>query len=237
LVEDCVAGVSGTLPEFFNRPMANEDSYDSEVTIHPFMNVDAKSRNKNFLRRYLLACNCSIGMGGGSSGRAMAPPFGGAFKKDQHTGIGSHVSVSGAGCGLEDPGNYVDIDPDVKDAWGIPAVRIHMKWGANAEAYVKDVAQRGAEWIEAAGGVVTGWETSPSIPGAQIHEQGLCRMGDDPKNFVTNRWGQTHDVRNLFIADGSLHCTSGVTNPTLTILSLTMRNMTHLVEERRKGNI
>ncbi len=237
LVEDCVAGVSGTLPEFFNRPMANEDSYDSEVTVHPFMNVDEKSRNKNFLRRYLLTCNCSIGMGGGSSGRAMAPPFGEAFKKDQHTGIGSHVSVTGAGCGLEDPNNYVNIDPDVKDAWGIPAVRIHMKWGANAEAYVKDVAQRGAEWIEAAGGVVTGWETSPSIPGAQIHEQGLCRMGDDPRNFVTNRWGQTHDVRNLFIADGSLHCTSGVTNPTLTILSMTMRNMTHMVEERRKGNV
>jgi hypothetical protein len=68
----------------------------------------------------------------------------------------------------------VDIDPEVKDAWGIPAVRIHLKHGPNQEAYVKDVAVRGAEWIEAAGGKVTNWETSPSIPGAQIHEQGVC---------------------------------------------------------------
>jgi choline dehydrogenase-like flavoprotein len=62
-------------------------------------------------------------------------------------------------------------------------------------------------------------------------------MGDDPKRFVTNRWGQTHDVPNLILADGSLHCTSGVTNPTLTILTLAMRNGTHLAEEVRKRNV
>lgn len=62
-------------------------------------------------------------------------------------------------------------------------------------------------------------------------------MGDDPRKFVTNRWGQCHDVPNLMLADGSLHCTSGITNPTLTILTLSMRNSTHLWEEVRKGNV
>ena len=62
-------------------------------------------------------------------------------------------------------------------------------------------------------------------------------MGGDPKKSVTNRWGQCHDVPNLILADGSIHCTSGITNPTLTILSLTMRNMSHLTEEVQKGGV
>ena len=56
-------------------------------------------------------------------------------------------------------------------------------------------------------------------------------MGNDPKKFVTNRWGQTHDVRNLILADGSIHGTNGITNPTLTILSMIMRNTDHLAVE------
>src|SRR5207248_1104348 len=100
----------------------------------------------------------------------------------------------------------------------------------NHEAMIRDLAQRGSELIEAAGGRVITRSASPSIPGSQIHEQGTCRMGDDPAKFVTNRWGQCHDVPNLICADGSIHCTSGITNPTLTILSLTMRNMSHLAD-------
>jgi choline dehydrogenase-like flavoprotein len=159
------------------------------------------------------------------------------MKQDAKDTAGSNVGVAGAGCGLENPNHYVDIDSQVKDAWGIPAVRIHLKQELNQEGMMRDMVRRGIELIEAAGGKVTSYAASTSIPGAQIHEQGTCRMGDDPKRFVTNRWGQTHDVPNLIIADGSLHCTSGVTNPTLTILTLAMRNGTHLAEEVRKGNV
>jgi choline dehydrogenase-like flavoprotein len=233
LVEDMAASVSGQLPHLEGRPVANEDGHQGTMLIHPFVNVDEKSRSKDFLRRYVLRFNGYFGMGGGPRGDL---PFGPGVKNSARRIYGSGLSVTGAGGGLENPNNYVDVDPNVKDAWGIPAARIHLKHGPNQEAMVRDMMRRGVELIEAAGGTVNSYSSAPSVPGANIHEQGTCRMGDDPKQFVTNRWGQTHDVRNLILADGSIHCTSGITNPTLTILTMTMRNMDHLAEEVRKGS-
>lgn len=231
LVEDAVANVNGYLPQLEGREVVNEDSNSAWVRVHPFINMDEKTRSKTILRRYLMRFGGGFGFGANGNG------FGGELKHDARRQYGSEVGVTGAGCGLEDPGNYADIDPEVKDAWGIPAVRIRLRHGKNQQEMVKDMVRRGVELIEAAGGKVTAWSTSTSIPGAQIHEQGTCRMGNDPKNFVTNRWGQTYDVPNLLIADGSLHCTSGITDPTVTILALTMRNATHFSEEVRKGNV
>ena len=169
--------------------------------------------------------------------RGDLPPFGAERKAATRREYGSELTVMGAGCGLEDPNNFVDIDPQVEDAWGIPAVRIHLKFGPNQEAMIRHMVERATEMIESAGGKVLTRPASPSVPGSQIHEQGTCRMGDDRKKSVTNPWGQCHDVPNLVLADGSIHCTSGITNPTLTILSLTMRNMSHLAEEVRKGSV
>ncbi|HWB86449.1 MAG TPA: GMC oxidoreductase [Bryobacteraceae bacterium] len=156
--------------------------------------------------------------------------FGADYKRDVRHWYGVGVGVSASGEGLRSPSNFVDIDPDVKDIWGIPAARIQMTFGDNEKTMVKDMTKRGIELIEAAGGTVTGWQVTPSIPGGQIHEQGTCRMGNDPEKFVTNRWGQCHDVPNLVLADGSLHVTCATENPTLTILTISMRNADHLAD-------
>jgi choline dehydrogenase-like flavoprotein len=198
--------------------------------------MDEKTRSKEFVRRYIMMIGGGFAMGAGLRG-SDGPPFGESMKEDIRRWWGTAVSVSAAGGGLEDPNNFVDIDPEVKDAWGIPAARIHLRFGPNQEAMVRDAVRRGSEIIEAAGGKITARSASVAIPGGQIHEQGTCRMGDDPKKFVTNRWGQCHDVPNLLCADGSIHCTSGITNPTLTILALSMRNATHLSEEVKKRNV
>lgn len=234
LLEDISCSVQGHLPKLAGRPVVNEDSYQQTVLVHPFANLDEKTRSKDYLRRYIIRFNGGFTMGGAPGAH---PNYGPAVKLSAREAYGTHVNATGAGCGLEHPDNFVDIDPAVKDAWGIPAVRIHLKHGPNQEAMVKDMVRRGMEVIEAAGGEVTSYTPDPSIPGADIHEQGTCRMGDDPKKFVTNRWGQCHDVPNLVLADGSIHCTSGITNPTLTILAMSMRNGTYFSEEVRKGNV
>jgi choline dehydrogenase-like flavoprotein len=232
LVEDAVASVTGVLTQLEGREVVNEDSHSPWVRVHPFINMNEKTRSKTVLRRYMLRCSGGFGITG-SSGNGFGPEV----KVNAHKSYGAGVGVTAAGCGLEDPGNYVDIDPEVKDAWGIPAARIRLRHGQNQEAMVKDMVQRGIEIIEAAGGKVTSYSTSTSIPGAQIHEQGTCRMGNDPGKFVTDRRGKTHDVPNLVLADGSIHCTSGITDPTITILALTMRNADHFAANVKKGNI
>ena len=234
LVEDTACSVSGELPQLQGREVVNEDGYQCDMMIHPCVNIDEKTRSKDFMRRYIMHMNGGFGMGGGPDGRVM---FGSEIKESARHSAGSGVSVTGAGCGLEDPNNFVEVDDNVKDAWGIPAAKIHLKNGPNQEGMVRDMVRRGIDLIEAAGGKVHSYATAPAVAGANIHEQGTCRMGDDPKKFVTNRWGQTHDVPNLVLADGSIHCTSGITNPTLTILTMTMRNATHLAEEVRKHNV
>ena len=77
---------------------------------------------------------------------------------------------------------------------------------------------------------------NPEIPGWSLHETGTCRMGNDPKNFVTNRFGQTHDVANLYVCDASVffNCTDKTT--TLSILAFSLRTSEYLIENFRRGS-
>jgi choline dehydrogenase-like flavoprotein len=77
----------------------------------------------------------------------------------------------------------------------------------------------------------------PNPPGYSIHEIGTCRMGDDPKKSVLNKWNQSHDHKNLFVVDGASFTSGGWQNPTMTILSLSMRASEYLAGEMNKGNI
>ena len=235
LVENVTASVSGYLLNMRNRSVTNEDGWSTGMLIAPFINIDKKTRSKKFLRRYATSLDGGFGMG--SSSARGGEFFGPGYKDNARSWYGTGVSVGGSGEGLQSAHNYVDIDPRVTDAWGIPAARIQMTFGENEQAMVKDMVERGIDILEAAGGVVTGWQVSASIPGGQIHEQGTCRMGNDPKRFVTNRWGQCHDVPNLLLGDGSLHVSCSTENPTLTILALSMRNAEHLAESVRKHEV
>ncbi|MGH9326556.1 MAG: GMC oxidoreductase [Terriglobia bacterium] len=226
LVENIVGSAHGYFPDFQNREVVNNDGWGGGYQIAPFVNVDEKSRSTKFLRRYRLSIRSGFGMGaGGGRGGYL---FGEAYKRDVRRWYGSGISVSGQGEGIRNPNNYIDLDPEVKDAWGMPAARVQLTWGENEQKMIEDMTAWGARLIEAAGGVVKGWSASPSIPGQSIHEQGTCRMGNDPKKFVTNPWGQCHDVKNLFIGDGALDPTCAIGDPTLTILAMSMRNASHL---------
>ena len=101
--------------------------------------------------------------------------------------------------------NFVDIDPEVKTKFGIPVARLHFKWGDNvlADVEAREGRLQGAD--NAAGGVSRGERRrEPHTPGWSLHETGTCRMGNDPKHFVTNKFGQTHDVPNLYVCDASV---------------------------------
>ena len=123
----------------------------------------------------------------------------------------------------------VSVDPVVKDAWGIPVCRLS---GSRHPYDLQggEFLSKKAEAILKEAGANRVWRLGPGrgLSGGQ-HQAGTCRMGDDPKTSVTNRYGQVHQIENLFIADASLHVTNGGFNPALTIMALAYWVSHHIV--------
>jgi len=114
----------------------------------------------------------------------------------------------------------VEIDPEVRDYWGIPVVRLSGSRHDNDVMVGKFIAQQAAVWLKETGAFKI-WPQVASKNGIPSqHQAGTCRMGNDPQTSVTNRYGQLHEIDNVFIADGSLHVTNGGFNPVLTIMAL-----------------
>jgi len=125
----------------------------------------------------------------------------------------------------------VQVDPAVRDYWGIPVVRLSGSRHPHDLEISRFLADKAALWLKEAGAT----ETWPKLPGSGLsggqHQAGTCRMGNDPKVSVTNSYGQVHDVENLFVADASLHVTNGGFNPVLTIMALAYRVSDYIKRE------
>jgi choline dehydrogenase-like flavoprotein len=133
--------------------------------------------------------------------------------------------------------NLVELDPEVKDKWGIPVLKINCTHCDNDRNLYQDFFDHAQELFRAAGGDIVDSKPQIAVPGSLIHEVGTCRMGDDPKTSVLNSFCQTHDVRNLFVFGGSCFVTTGDKHPTLTMMALTARGCDHLTELVRKQEI
>ena len=116
--------------------------------------------------------------------------------------------------------NRVSLDPELTDGNGIPAPKIHYRLSENSERMLDHAVARGQEVLEAAGARQT--SAQAPLPFAGWHLMGTARMGTDPERSVVNEWGRSHDVRNLFVIDGSVFVTSGAVNPTNTIQALAL---------------
>ena len=113
----------------------------------------------------------------------------------------------------------VQVDPVVKDHWGIPVCRLSGGRHTNDIHVAEFLSTKAEEWLKEAGAIKT-WRQLPDLglSGGQ-HQAGTCRMGNDPKTSVVNQDCQVHDVDNLFVVDASVHVTNGGFNPVLTIMA------------------
>ena len=116
--------------------------------------------------------------------------------------------------------NRVTLDPELVDSNGIPAPRIDYTLSENSRKMLDHCMARGQEVLRAAGARET--TAQGPLPFAGWHLMGTARMGTDPANSVVNEWGRSHDVRNLFVVDGSIFVTSAAVNPTNTIQALAL---------------
>jgi choline dehydrogenase-like flavoprotein len=196
-----------------------------------FRNLNTKA--PNFIRGYALNVY--------SSTHPMDPrnfaTYGEDLQKKLDSYNGSGFSTGMMGEVLARYENHVSIDKKTVDAWDIPVLHVDTKYTDNEFNMARDAVDTSVALAEAAGFEVLSKNYDPNPPGYSIHELGTCRMGDDPKTSVLNKWSQSHDIKNLILVDGSSFVSGGWQNPTMTLTALSMRASEHLAEEMRRGNV
>jgi choline dehydrogenase-like flavoprotein len=225
-------GVTGLVKELVGKEHGNEDGRPGGFYVPRFRNL--KDKQPGFIRGYGFEGGGGKGIFPDSTDR---PGFGKGYKKEVRDYAGAFINMGGFGEVLPRYENSVSIDPTVKDAWGIPVLKFDYNFGDNEKKMAEDMANTAKEMFEAAGIEIIGVDRELLTPGWSIHELGTSRMGNDPKTSVLNQFQQSHDVKNLFVVDGSSHVNASCQNPTWTIMALAWRSCDHLADELKKGNL
>jgi choline dehydrogenase-like flavoprotein len=132
--------------------------------------------------------------------------------------------------------NRVDLDPDVKDDWGLPALRITSTSHPDDFKSMEFFRQKSIEILQTVGAKRI-WAGPVSDSRGGAHNRGTCRMGNDPKTSVVNKFHRAHDVPNLFIVDGSNLVTGGRNHPTMTIQALAFRAADNIIRNAKRGTL
>ncbi|HEY1337241.1 MAG TPA: GMC family oxidoreductase [Bryobacteraceae bacterium] len=225
--------VNGIVKDLVGKARTLDDGKPGSFYLPRFRNL--QSRHPDFIRGYGFEGNSGTGI---FPGHAFdTPGFGKDFKKHVRDYAGAYFHMGGFGEVLARYENYVDLDPNVKDRWGVPVLRFHYQFGDNERKMAADMAATAREMFEAAGIEIVSSNSGLLTEGWSIHELGTSRMGADPKKSVLNQFQQSHDVKNLFVVDGSSHVTAANQNPTWTIMALCWRSCDYLADQLRKGEV
>lgn len=156
-----------------------------------------------------------------------------ATRKYGNWSVGSHMM----GETIPKETNFVALDKNLKDPFGIPQLRISVDYDDNDEKMVKDYIEQITEMFEMAGFKNIRSSDSKQAAGLDIHEMGGVRMGKDPKTSILNKYNQMHACKNVFVTDGACMTSTSTQNPSLTYMALTARAVDYAVKERKKGNL
>ncbi len=211
-----------------------EDSYyygrrPTNIYIPRFRNV--KKKDADFLRGYHFGGNAYRGKqnDGAAIGEelklAMAIP--GGWK----------MNLYAFGECLPYADNRVTLNQDKKDKWGRPVTTVNCEFKENEQKMNKDISNTAGELLEAAGFKDIKMQNTMSFPGNANHEMGTARMGSDPRTSVLNEFNQMHEVKNVFITDGSCMTSGACVNPSLTYMALTARACDYAVKQMKKLEI
>ncbi|HEX3352172.1 MAG TPA: GMC family oxidoreductase [Terriglobales bacterium] len=231
LMFDCDSGANG----IFEHPLNEYKSVVVTRVIHDFYDSDPK---RGFYG------------GGGMDARLEAypieyalfstppgtPKWGAGFKRSLQENYNRQLMILTHLTTLALESNTITLDPEVKDAWGLPAMRVTYKNHPDDLKNMAFFSDRALELLDAAGAQKK-WAIEPQETTASVHLMGTCRMGNDPKASVVDKYHRAHDVPNLFIVDGSSFVTSGRNQPTCTIQALAYRASDYIGRMAKSGTI
>jgi choline dehydrogenase-like flavoprotein len=232
------ANFSGQVPLLENMPLHNEDGVDGLHLYTPWWLYKEQLAGKlGFARGYHFEFGGGRLMPGMGTAAGLewlnGGTYGRKFKEDARRYYGSFVGFAGRGEMIPNEDCFAEIDPHVKDRFGIPVLRFHWKWSEHEIRQAAHMQKTAAEIIDAMGGRYAtppqSGEKAIKQGGIIIHEVGGAIMGSDPQKSVTNSFGQCWDMKNLFITDGATLCSNADKNPTLTIMALAWRSADHML--------
>ncbi len=241
LLDSTGASFAGYVPALEGRPRYNEDGHTSNHWFIPWWGHEAQARGElDFPRGYHFEVGGGFGTPSMSLGIAAAG-YGRALRETVYRRYGSFVGLSLRGEMVASPDCFMEIDPDVKDQWGIPVPRFHWKWSEHELRQVAHGQRTARAIIETLGGEMFDPDLPPEAMikkgGEIIHEVGTTRMGTHAADSVTNQWGQTWEVPNLFVMDGGVFASNPHKNCTLTLMTLAMRSADWLARALPRGQL
>lgn len=221
-------GIECVLEKLRGTKASNDEGFLDHAYLPSYMHRD---KNRGYARSFGAQFNYQNRR---SAGWAKAMPgFGKAYKASVKAAYPAYLDFTPYGEMLPNAGSYVDLDPDRKDAFGLPLARRHIQWGDNEVTLFNDMVRRSLAILERAGAEIL---TVPAAP-ATNHELGGCRMGTDPRTSVVNRDCRTHDVPNLYVVDGSVFPSASEKNPTHTIMALAARTADQIAGRLKRGEL
>jgi choline dehydrogenase-like flavoprotein len=243
------ASLSAQIPALENLPPMNDDGAGGGHIYTPWWLYKEQLRGDlGFARGYHIEWGGGRGMPGlgtvGGLERFTRGSYGLKLKEDARRYYGSFMYFAGRGEMIANEQSYCELDPHVKDKWGIPVLRFNWHWSDHELKQSEHMERTFTEIVRAMGGRVLGRsaarrradERYPIEKGGRIiHEVGGAIMGEDAAKSVTNQWCQTWDVPNLYLTDGAPFMGNADKNPTLTIMALAWRAGDHMLAEMKKG--
>ncbi len=247
LMDTVGSSVTGQIPALEGLPPHNEDGAGGAHVYSPWWLYREQLAGKlGFARGYHIEFASGRAMPGMGTAAGLewltAGSYGRKFKRDVRRYYGSFIRFDGRGEMIPNENSWCEIDPKVKDRWGIPVLRFHWKWSEHETRQAAHMHETFAQIVAAMGGRVRGEVIADGAraiaPGGSIiHEVGGAVMGADPQHSVTNPWGQTWDVKNLFITDGAVFPSNADKNPTLTIMALAWRAADRILDLMRRKEL
>jgi len=240
------SSLSGQIPAMENLPPQNDDGAGGSHFYSPWWLYKEQLAGKlDFARGYHIEIGGGRKMPGGNSpvpSDYTRGLYGSKLKEEARRYYGSFVGLACRGEMIPNENSFAELDPSVKDKWGVPVLRWHWKWTDHELNMAMHAERTFAEIIEGMGGKVRG---TPAKTGLDIiraggnvkHEVGGARMGESRKDSVCNKWSQTWDVDNLFLCDAAPFASNADKNPTLSIMALSWRCADHIIERAKQGNI
>lgn len=240
LMDTVGASVTGQIPLLEDLPAHNEDGAGGMHVYAPWwLYKEQKAGKLDFARGYHIEIGAGRDMPSFGATAGLANYVGGygkKFKEDMRRYYGSFVSLVCRGEMIPNDDSYCDIDPQKKDQYGIPTLRFHWKWSEHEKRQALHSHKAFTEVIQNMGGRVT--RKQDLLPGGFIiHEVGGAIMGSDRKSSVVNQWGQTWDVKNLFLTDGAPFPSNADKNPTLTIMALAWRSADYMLAAMKRREL